>query len=251
MKKLPFTFQDAVVSNSGTTAGYAYTRGWYGGDFVVTVFDSSGEVLGQESEPAKPSRVLHSKASLPVVRGLFVQEELNRAIFRIYDYDVEGVETDLYWRAYDMTTGVRQWTRKREGPPGERVQSHFDVQAIALPNTSLILVNWRVQFEAHSSPGDYDGTVFALLDPEDRIVWQLDLPEDCGAVREAFARNGFISQDFLLLETETGVEHRFVLEHDPARGDSWNFGFSPEGRELWLVEKSPLRLHRFALSRGG
>jgi sugar lactone lactonase YvrE len=64
--------------------------------------------------------------------------------------------------------------------------------------------------------------------------------------------SGDWSDKMFLLRRIDGAMYRFLAAKTEGEARSaWDFGFSPDGAELWMVQREPLRLHRFALPDQG
>jgi hypothetical protein len=164
----PFTFWDAVVTDDGEAAGFAYSLGIRGiGDsdeFVIAIFGADGEVRARHASPRKwrqpegPSR--------PSAAGLFLDPTGQRLVVRVEDNEARSRES---WWSF-------RWS---DGTVIDRIDPALSVDVVGessrlrgarpLGGTPLVLVHWM--------RGLRDG-VFALMDADHKPVWVLELPGD-------------------------------------------------------------------------
>ncbi len=175
--ELPFSFWRAAVSNRGAVAGYAYSgRPDSDGDgtFRAVVLSPSGSHARDEVVPRRWSG---GAPACPWARGVFVQDDLDRFVFRMRD-PAETGEDEAWW-TYDGASG-EECSKAR---PLERFSlgsTHaFSVEAIGVPGTPLTLARWH--------RGD-TYACFTLLDQDWEPVWRLDLPRDFSAPGDAGIR---------------------------------------------------------------
>lgn len=174
--KLPFTLQEAGVTDSGFVAGYAYSEGRHPaheGDFVVAVIDPLGKVLLREATPRKPSRFLHAGAD-PAANGFFIDEPNDRFVVRVGDPDINRGQ-EIWW-VYKLSTAKAESkiipARNLDNPTSARMI----LAARPLPGTPLTLVHWwRYDMNQRASTV---GAIYALVDLEGRPVWTTELPVD-------------------------------------------------------------------------
>lgn len=112
----------------------------------------------------------------------------------------------------------------------------------------------------------HDGSVVVLDDrpfynaDRPRLSWYaadarplgaVELPAGSHAERVAATPEwiavGSWTSELLLVRRDDGALYRFEAEVADAEASAWDFGFPPGGRELWLIRRQPLTLHRFAL----
>ena len=94
--------------------------------------------------------------------------------------------------------------------------------------------------------------------PEGDVVVPSSTAFQMAASDEWIAIEGW-SCMFLLVRRNDGALFQFRGPEAPpqdgsaprVRSSGWDLGFSPDGAELWLVQRRPLRLHRFALPDQG
>ena len=175
--RLPFTFREAVVADSGTVAGYAYgqgLRGNYGpeghGDLRVVVLSPDGAILGQESVARTNSIFLGEDPPRPCAEGIFLAGPPPLAIVRVVE--TAGREEKEFWWVYDMATGARVATQDPRAQMSGADTLQSVLSATPLPGQSLNLVHWLAL--------DYPrrGAAFALLNLLGEPVWELSLPTD-------------------------------------------------------------------------
>jgi hypothetical protein len=182
--RLPYTFWEAAVADSGQVAGYAYSYGWRGfsdedgkagpGEFVVAILSAEGKPLNEEKLNRKQSRFLDTPPN-PLVNGIILDQANNRFVLRVKDPDVNRrIEQ---WRVFDLKSG-----RQIGAPePGRTMQENknnetiFILGAQAVPGTSLVLTHWWKYASGNC------GGVFTLIDLNDanaKSVWNLSLDGD-------------------------------------------------------------------------
>jgi hypothetical protein len=173
-KQLAYTFYDAVVTDVGTVAGYAYTKGMDGllegdrGKFIVAILSPEGKIIGEDKH-VRESRHFPDYTPYPLVEGIILDESGNRFIVRIADPDFNR-DIEQWW-VYDLGGGKRIGIRepKKLMPDGKNI-SILDARAV--PGTPLILVHWWKYVSPQS------GAIFTLIDPDDDPVWDLTLDDD-------------------------------------------------------------------------
>ena len=174
--RFPFSFWEAVVSDSGTVAGYAYERGRIGdygnghGDFRVAILSPDGATLGQESVARKNSIFFSEDPPRPSATGILLAGPPPLAIVRVVEPD--GREDKEHWWVYDMATGARVATQDPRAQMSDADTLQSVLSAAPLPGMPLTLVHWLAL--------DYPrcGAAFALLNLLGEPVWELSLPAD-------------------------------------------------------------------------
>ncbi len=164
--RMPFSLWEAAVSDRGAVAGFSYSHGPDGraeSTFRVLLLDPSGAPLRDDVHTRRSCRGL----AIPWSGGLFVQDELDRAVFRVRDDD--ALDASEAWWTYELSTGVECSKLRPIQMLFPRGASKYSGHAFGLPGTPLSLVQWN--------PGG-DDAAFSLLDPAWNEVWKLDLPED-------------------------------------------------------------------------
>jgi hypothetical protein len=175
---LPYTFWEAVVSDRGQVAGYAYTSGPAGfakngrklgaGEFVMAVLSSDGKILNEEKHNRETSRFLDYPPT-PLAAGIILDGMDKRSIVRISDSDIN--RRSEQWWIFDLTSGKR--VGKLE--PGESMSDGIMLRARAVPGTSLVLTH------AWSYASGNSGGAFSLVDLDDssgEAVWGFALDAD-------------------------------------------------------------------------
>jgi len=244
----PFTLWEAGVTDDGTVAGYAYTRGWRGfpekpggewnGDFHVVIFDPAGGIRLNDVTKRAHSRFLHTPPS-PLALGLLVHPETDRVIVRLSDPDVNACDEE--WRIHRLSTGelLSASHPKRLIPDSEPLRGSMQLRAVR--GTPLTLVQWW-RFDSKGEPRAL-GTRFDLLNEKGAPVWTLDLPNDYTVLSDSQAgwailegirdRGGFLPSD---------QPNQFDL-HLVADGQRATFSVHPDGAAPtgWRVERTGSR----------
>ena len=114
-KEFPYTLWEALITDDGQIAGYAYTYGWEGfsekgykagvGDMLVVLLDRNGKELSKNKYPRHHSR-FPGEGPDPLVKEIYVHEKTNRMILRIADPDINR-RVDKGW-VYDLADGKRR-----------------------------------------------------------------------------------------------------------------------------------------------
>jgi len=173
-KRLPFTFREAVVSDGGLSCGYAYTEGrgpfdGGGGELVLAMVDSSGEVVMREGHAREPAG-WHSPDA-PTCAGVHLLPQARQVIARV---DLGGGTSSETWWVFDLDRRVRDCTvpMKSTVAGGKNFYGTYALRSVA--GTPLLLVQWRC----------VGGAGFTLLDEDFAPVWSLSLPSDYRAAME-------------------------------------------------------------------
>ncbi len=180
---LPFTFQDAVLDDSGWLAGYAYTHGLAGldgepGDLVVALVSPTGEVVWSDATERRPSRDLHA-APEPTVVGLVLDAGHERFLLRLpgrsFAWSVEE------WRAHDLRTGRRIAAFVPAELAGRTADEAPRVVAVrALPGAALYACyGQRTRYDRDPAREDL---VLDLIDLEGRPVASVVHPGELAAL---------------------------------------------------------------------
>ncbi len=173
----PITLHDAVVTDEGIAAGYAYSDGVDGrenGTFHVVIFAPDGSTRLDESTRREGSQFMHT-APNPNASGLFLHADLGRFVVRVLDPDVNRAQEE--WWEYELSTGKLLSKARPAATQPKDDALRFIVAAHAVRGTPLTLVQWwRPDFSSRESTKL--GTRFALLDPDRKPVWELVLPTD-------------------------------------------------------------------------
>lgn len=216
----PYTFWEAVVTDDGRAAGYAYTAGWRDhrveGHFVVAILAPDGSEVAIDAEPRRRTRRMHSPPD-PLARGLFAQPELDRVVVRVLDPDASSHDE---WRPYRLTTGERlsRVPPHEAFPDVESLQSTWGARAV--PGTPLALVWFRRALPE-------GGSRFALLDADGYAEWVLDLPRD-------FPPTDVARETGAILEVDS---RRFSLWHVRAE-ERVEYGVDSSSSGEWVVRET-------------
>lgn len=250
-RELPYTFREAVLSDEGFAAGYAYTAGERDfdalGDFVVAILAPDGHELRKDSERRRKSPYLDSFSD-PLALGLLAQARLDRLVVRLRDEDVD--RADETWRTYRMSTGEpleRFHPKTGLASPDALAECRA---ARGVPGTPLVLACFVQRAPEW-------GERFALLDVAGAPVWELDLPDEDrssssyrsvrehGAILAAHEPRRFAlwhvaageRVDYELRETQIGwqVEETarsgFEIPREPVRDEAPRIELPPLGAE--------------------
>ena len=272
-KRFPFCLWDAVVTNDGRVAGYAYTHGLEGfaasgrtaglGEFLVVLLSPEGNILSRETHPRKGSRFLHTDPD-PLAKGIVLDSHSNRVIVRLRDPDINrGIEQ---WWTFGLDAGKRTGVLEpaKLMPRNDAFLSILAAQA--LPGTPLVLVHW---WKAVSSRC---GAVFTLVDQQGKPVWSLSLDDDYTApgdenaedrIREMIRSQGAI----LSVNKQPAFDLHLVKDHKrvafsvtEAANGSWavretsRTPFTPNAPPQSSVERSlmnPVKVGVVSLSGAG
>jgi sugar lactone lactonase YvrE len=197
----PFTLWEAGVTDDGTVAGYAYSRGLEAigdaGDMRVIILDPRGTVRAEHvARRGEGARTLHAPPN-PMAEGLILDSANDRLVVHVYGAAADRWR-ELLW-VYRLSTGMAEGRvdpKERMRDP-DRVSHMIDARAVA--GTPLILLHWW-----RSNPSEPDGDVgarFTLIDLKGETVWTLDLPNDYtrrdneeaeGRLREEIRRAGAV-----------------------------------------------------------
>jgi hypothetical protein len=183
-RRLPYTFWQASVADSGRAAGYAYTHGWRGfseaggdagpGEFIVAVLSAEGKPLGEEKHARQRSRFLHS-APDPRATGVFVNAPSRRFVVRVADPDLNR-RIEQWW-VFDLENGRRTGTLEpaRSMPQENGSETRLILHALSVPGTPLVLLQWW-KYASGECGGVF--TLVDLGDPKLKPLWTLTLNGD-------------------------------------------------------------------------
>ncbi len=228
----PWTLWDAVVTDEGVVAGYAYGAGYEGGgddSFTIVVLAPDGSVrLEQRSE--RKGYVSEMGMPDPLVVGLLLDAESERVILRVRTGPWAEDET---WWIHSLSSGTAE---ARIDPGAELRQDHRIMgveEARLIPETGLALVRWRwLDWDARQL-----GAVFTLLDREGRLRWRLDWPTDHMALFEDEATWSRVKHELMttgaILTTAPG---RFTLRQVAANEQ---VTFAIDGSDVRELERRP------------
>ncbi len=176
----PWTLWEALVTDDGFAAGFAYSAGWRDprstGSFHAVILAPDGAVRLDESHPREASRVMHSPPN-PLGRGVFEQAGLQRVVFRIADDDPKRNREE--WWSFQLPLGelVGRF-RPRDAYPDED-KRNLVLAARGVAGTRLTLVEWSTFDWPHI------GIALALLDEEHRPVLERAFPDELSDVDDA------------------------------------------------------------------
>lgn len=233
---LPFTFQDAVVSDDGKTAGYAYSRGhWVRfddlGDFIVAMLGTDGQVDILDSIPRREAMVFHSPTH-PSGNGLVVDHLHNRLLLRVLDF--EEHETVEAWWLYDLESGTDLGRFRPDVRAGLPSPSTYLLDVHWVKGTPLFLVHVFQFARPCDQTAGPAGSRFVLFDADLQPVWDLMWPSG--------AQTGWAVQEHLssLRKRSTMVGHtnpgQFELLH-PERNERTRFEVMQDESGRWSVEE--------------
>ena len=179
-----FTFWDAVVTDAGISAGYAYTTGWHHrntpGEFLACVLGPTGELVRRHAEPRKLASM--DGAPIPIGRAVFSDPDRGRFVVRATATDNLG---EAWWISPMAREGETNVVR-----PSKSVEDvgrlPFVVAARTIPSTPWTIVQWWK---------NRAGAVFTLHDPDLWVVWRFDLPEDYASPSERSEE--YLMQDWI------------------------------------------------------
>jgi sugar lactone lactonase YvrE len=187
---LPFTLIEAAVTESGATAGYAYTQTRYGwpkgpgpddhGQFVVAMIGRDGKVRLKDAVKAEPILVVDAEGVNPNALGLIVDEPNDRMIVRIHSAKWDEIESWWIYRLSTATAVGKQELTKLWKDVGTRrhVLSVKPIRGAPLTLVHFYRSVVRLPTDNHEGLAVTTGATFALLDLQARLVWSLDLPTD-------------------------------------------------------------------------
>ena len=243
-KRLPYTFGQASVADSGNVAGYAYTNGAEGfsekgtdagpGELIVALLSSEGKTLNEERHQREWSRYLHSSPD-PLVSGTILDTSNKRFILRVDDPDVNR-RMEAWW-LFDLESGKRIGAVEpgRSMPEKKSEDTLFILGSQAVPGTSLVLTHWW-----NYSMGKCSG-IFALIDLDDakaKLIWNLKLDGDYSlpenseeedALRERIWKEGAI----LDVNKSPGFALHAVKQHQRLV-----FSLEKSGKGEWKVRET-------------
>jgi len=237
-RELPYTLFEAAVADDGTVVGASYSQGRqrYGGRFLVTVIDPSGEVLAQH-EQEREAVIMHAPAS-PTCRRVLVLEGQVQALVRVIRPAPR--EADEAWWIYDLSTGERLAAHSPYALFGRSRDSRIVRDLATLPGTA------RRAVSCPRLGGTYALHV-ALVDPSWREVWseRVDFTED----QRGWEQGEFMppSAGRIGVQVEEGVALSWEVTSTP---EGWRVGAGERSRVVRQAEPSaPIRLELELLER--
>lgn len=162
-KRLPFTFEEAQVTDSGIVGGWTNIPEGKLGTVAVVILDAKGTIRLKHKTPRHFARMMHVGPN-PKVQGLIFDQLLDRMIVRATG--VKEKDFGEKWWSYRLSTA--QFTGSQTTP--DMKDSRLE-NAKLIKGTPLILTNW-VQF------GSRQGQSFTLIDPSGKKVWGQNLVDD-------------------------------------------------------------------------
>ncbi|MBI2841520.1 MAG: hypothetical protein HYX75_24655 [Acidobacteria bacterium] len=185
--KRPFTLFDAVVTDEGVAAGYAYTEGLQGyrdpGKIRIVILTPDGSTRMEElvDRPLIPIDL----PPHPCVLGLILVPVSDHFIVRL-THDVTAGEV---WRIYNLSTGhlAKKVLLSELSPGGSLLDDLLDARSV--PGTPLIITHCLL-YEASTQSS---GARFALVDPLGGVIWSIDRPHDYDVPGNATAESRLIS----------------------------------------------------------
>ncbi|MBX3356822.1 MAG: hypothetical protein KF745_00185 [Phycisphaeraceae bacterium] len=175
-KDVPFTFWEAVVSDDGRAAGYAYSHGFQGwgapagyGDLIVALIGDNGSEIARETTPRDDWGHTCPPSRHPSPRGILLQPDLGRFVIRLDakpDYNVR----DERWLLYSITDGKLTGDLAVAAPAGGERLWYMAADADAVPGTELSLVVWTRTAWRPSNASD-EGIRLVLIDKDANEVW--------------------------------------------------------------------------------
>lgn len=223
----PWTLWDAVVTDEGVVAGYAYGAGIGGGagDALTIV------IVGPDGHPRLEER--HSRSGVSsctsspdsFVTGLLLDAVGDRLILRIRGD--EPWTTPESWYAFALADG----SPEPVFDPGAVLETDprrgWIREACVVPESGLVLARWQVSDHRRHERG----ALFALYEPDGRLVWRLDWPTDhsyvgeAGYTEEEIEEQGVIlatgPRSFTLRQVATDERVTFRLERSSRPGAAW------------------------------
>ncbi len=247
----PFTFHDAVIDDSGISAGYAYSAGTEGrhdkdgeyvvGSLVIALLGADGETLLVDETPRESRNEMHMPPQ-PCVRQILLHPGLHSAIFRL---DQPGADDfSECWFVYTLSPA-----KKLEPVRGERElkaaeQQVFAFAIAAIRGTPLTLAHWHTPGEWNVR-GSGPGSEFALYDESWKLVWSLPLPgdlqlQDDGEEWKLFEE---IRDSGAILDTasEGRFEVRFVKESERVGFEAVRDSSAAKGWSVREVSRAPFK----------
>lgn len=170
----PYTLREAVVSDDGQVAGYAYAAGYLGGPddaLTILLLDADGRACIEEHRERSGTWGCLGGPD-PMLAGLFLDPENDRLVVRARTHAFGNVER---WWTWSLSSGATGPELEPEPRDDKDWRLGWIVQTHPIPGTGLVLVyrDWW------SFDDNQFGSMFSLLDAEGEEVWHLAWPEDC------------------------------------------------------------------------
>jgi hypothetical protein len=235
--ELPYTFWEAVVTDAGFVAGYAFTAGrrrGSGGELVIAICGPDGASVLEERIERTGSN-FHNTPPNPDPLGVFAQPALDRFVVRVKDPDVNA--QDETWWSYRISTGEQLGRVHPKHALEDSAGLRRSMDARAVEGTPLTLVQWY-HFNRDRRTDRELGTRFVLVDGDWHAVWTLALPYD---FRHSDTRTE--NRQLHALQTQSGIlaastprcfELRHVAEE---RRVTYEVNADPTAPSGWSVQE--------------
>lgn len=241
-REMPITLWGAAVTNDGTAIGYGYseskseTQPKSGLHLMhLIAIDVSGEVRFDRQTRRKWNA---SFGQLPAVRQFVVSQERDRVLLQVNEQ--HGV-VERNWWIYELSSGKRldNWQLPAPLEDLEHGQLRL-VDARALPSTDLILFQWRYWDRESTKSVTHYGSLYALMDGDDEVVWKLARPLDFSVLGDQAASKALLEASWIH-STILGCERdgHFALWY-PSESMRADFTARRDG-ETWSVELTGTR----------
>ena len=241
--KKPMTLWKAVVSDSGTFGGFAYTTGpWLAreaGDLAIAMFDAGGETLLDHRLARTLSNQLHTPP-FPMAGGVTLQPAWNQMLVEVADKLYDDPSGTL--QRFDLDTGRRLEPMSIAMLAKGTEHAHSICAMAAVPQTPLLLVHWYL-VEQHEDYTSTVGDAFALIDEKGKTVWTLRRPgslEDDGETD--WTLRDQITGGLGIIEASDA--ERFTI-WSPATAEAVEFAVE-RADETWQVKQVARRPHQLA-----
>ncbi len=211
-KRLPFTFQDAAVTDDGIACGYGFSRGHHRGDLIVASVGPTGDLRRVWRTPCLGSRGPDGPER-GIVSGMLVESDLDRFGLRIEDADDFG--NTAFW-LFALSDGRRlDVVRPDESLRGTLWTSGYSIRrSRELFGKRLRLVQWQTLLRGDEPTR----LLFTLVDSDYRLLWLLPkharLPIAADRVDPATIESALFDSGAIL---EVGADGRFALGLDDLR----------------------------------
>ncbi|MGH7131371.1 MAG: hypothetical protein ACREJO_05445 [Phycisphaerales bacterium] len=187
-KQLPFALWDAVITDGGVIAGYAYENGLDGrgfnkpnrngeqSDLYAVIIDQTGKVRLQDARPRTHPNMLSTPppAYEPIAAGVSADSGSDTMVVRI---QANFGENDCAWWRYKLSTGeklgdITPAQPKQAGQFG----FHREITTLPIAGTLLLLIHWYVAGYAENK--STSAARMQLVDLAGKEHWALDLPDE-------------------------------------------------------------------------
>lgn len=240
--ELPFTFWEALVTDTGHCAGYAYSDGWAEmaarGHVVVAIVDPEGKTTREERIERTGSRFIHGPPS-PNPLGVLTHPELDRFVVRVADEDVNRQNEE--WWIYRVSTGEKLEPLRPKATLEDAEPLRWSMDARPVAGTPLTLVQWYL-FEWRSREDRDLGTRFVLVDASFEPVWSLSLPKDyrlADSKEELQSLGELRSTSGILSDGPSRFELRHVVAKERVAYEVRADAAAPKGWSVHEVARAP------------